>query len=560
MLWCARVTVTLKVFNTLTQQKGPLQPLEPGKLGVYVCGPTVYGHIHIGNARTFTSFDTVVRYLRHAGFAVRYVRNYTDVDDKIIRGAKVVGSWKLGAEEVLTIGLDGSATLHGQPASFFLDGATLKATAGAKTEEFAIGDFGLSLGGQALERVGPAVDAMAFARHYIEQFERDAAALHLLKPDVSPKVSDTIPEIIAIIEKLIARGVAYESKGDVYFEVRKYPAYARLSKRNLDDLREGASGRVEASEAEQKRDPLDFALWKAAKPGEVSWASPWGQGRPGWHIECSAMSSKFLGETFDLHGGGLDLIFPHHENEKAQSEAASGKTLCNCWMHGGFLDLEGAKMSKSLGNVVRLVDALKQVDPEALRYFFLSTHYRSPLSFSDKALADAEARLEYFYETLKKLEERLAGKDAGQGPLHGDPSASLKEFDETVADDFNFAGALGVLSKVFGEINLLTDKPPVKDKALVLRTLAAWRSVVRSIGGALGLFEAEPSQWLLKLRERRVKAKGIDPAQVEAKIAERQAARAAKDFAKADGVRAELKAQGVELMDGPQGTAWKVLG
>ncbi|HEY0881317.1 MAG TPA: cysteine--tRNA ligase, partial [Archangium sp.] len=287
----------IRIFNTMQQVKVPLLPVNPGKVGIYVCGPTVYSYVHIGNARTFTSFDTVVRYLRSRGFEVRYVRNYTDVDDKIIKAAKETGE-----------------------------------------------------------------DAIALAARFVKEFEADAARLRLLPPDVSPKVSETIPEIVALIEKLVANGVAYQSGGDVYFEVRKYEGYLKLSKRNLDDLISGAGERELVGE--QKRDPMDFALWKAAKPGEPSWDSPWGKGRPGWHIECSAMSAKFLGETFDLHGGGLDLIFPHHENEIAQSEAASGKTLCNCWMHGGFLDLEGAKMSKSLGNVVRLRDALERVDAE----------------------------------------------------------------------------------------------------------------------------------------------------------------------------------------------------
>ncbi len=380
----------IRVFNTLQQAKVPLQPLTPGKLGIYVCGPTVYSYIHIGNARTFTSFDTVVRYLRYRGFEVRYVRNYTDVDDKIIKAAKETGE-----------------------------------------------------------------DAIALAARFVREFELDAKQLRLLPPDVSPKVSDTIPEIVAITEKLVANGAAYVSGGDVYFEVRKYPEYLKLSKKNLDDLRAGGGERELVHE--QKRDPADFALWKAAKPGEPSWPSPWGAGRPGWHIECSAMSAKYLGETFDLHGGGLDLIFPHHENEIAQSEAASGKTLCNCWMHGGFLDLEGAKMSKSLGNVVRLRDALEKVDAEALRYFFLSTHYRQKLEFGEKALFDAEARMEYFYETLKKVDERIKGKDCGTGPLHGDPQRFLAKFDEQVSDDFNFPGGFAALSDLFAELNLLTD-------------------------------------------------------------------------------------------------------
>lgn len=483
----------IRVFNTMQQTKVPLQPITPGKLGVYVCGPTVYSYVHIGNARTFTSFDTIVRYLRYRGFEVRYVRNYTDVDDKIIKAAKETGE-----------------------------------------------------------------DAIALAARFVQEFETDMKALRLLPPDVSPKVSETIPEIIGIIQKLIANGVAYESKGDVYFEVRKYDGYLKLSHRKVDDLMSGAGDREIINE-DQKRDPLDFALWKAAKPGEPSWPSPWGAGRPGWHIECSAMSSKYLGETFDLHGGGLDLIFPHHENEIAQSEAASGKTLCNCWMHGGFLDLEGAKMSKSLGNVVRLRDALQKVDAEGLRYFFLSTHYRQQLAFSDKSLFDAEARMEYFYETLKKVDERITGKDFGTGALHGDPQRFLREFDEQMSDDFNFTGGLGVLSGLFGELNLLTDKPPVKDKPMVGRTLVALREVARKIAGALGLFELDPAVWLLGRRDRQVVSRGIDRAHVEGQLKARDEARAAKDFAASDRIRAELKALGVEVLDSPSGTTWKVL-
>ncbi len=482
----------IQLFNTMQQAKVPLQPIVPGKLGVYVCGPTVYSYIHIGNARTFTSFDTIVRYLRYRGFDVKYVRNYTDVDDKIIKAAKETGE-----------------------------------------------------------------DPIALADRFVKEFEKDVAQLRLLPPDVTPKVSETIPEIIALIEKLIARGVAYERGGDVYFEVHKYDGYLKLSKRKLEDLQAGAGERELVNEA-LKRNPLDFALWKAAKPGEPSWPSPWGAGRPGWHIECSAMSAKYLGESFDLHGGGLDLIFPHHENEIAQSEAASGKTLCNCWLHGGFLDLEGAKMSKSLGNVVRLRDALEQVDAEGLRYFFLSTHYRQQLAFGEKSLHDAEARVEYFYETLRKVDERLAGKDFGAGPVHGEPARFLRQFDEAMSDDFNFPGALGALSGLFAELNLLADKPPVKDKALVGRTLLALRGVVTSISGALGLFESNPGEWLLGRRARQVKAKGLDAAHIEGLIEQRRAARAAKDFAESDRVRDALKALGVETMDSPSGTTWKV--
>ena len=479
----------IKLFNTLTMQKEVLQPEVPGQVRVYVCGPTVYSFIHIGNARTFTSFDVVVRYLRYRGYAVTYVRNYTDVDDKIIKAAHETGE-----------------------------------------------------------------EAVALAARFVEAFREDARALHLAEPDVSPRVSEHIPEIIAIIQKLVDKGVAYESQGDVYFAVRKYPDYAKLSKRNLDDLCAGER----VAPGEQKHEPLDFALWKAAKPGEVAWESPWGQGRPGWHIECSAMSAKYLGESFDIHGGALDLIFPHHENEIAQSEAASGKQFAKYWMHCGFLDLEGAKMSKSLGNVVRLRDALQKVDAEALRCFFLSTHYRHPLNFSDKALADAELRMEYFYETLRKVDERIAGKDFGKGPLHGEPGRFLQEFEAAMDDDFNFAGAMGALSGLFAQMNELAEKPPVKDKALVGRTLQALREDVRKVSGVLGLFEDDPGQWLLRRRERAVKERGIDVAEVDRLITERNEARKAKNFAEADRVRGALKALGVDIMDTPGGTVWKV--
>ncbi|RKG74953.1 cysteine--tRNA ligase [Corallococcus exercitus] len=480
---------SIRLFNTMSMQKEPLEPLVPGEVKVYVCGPTVYSYIHIGNARTFTSFDVVVRYLRYRGFKVTYVRNFTDVDDKIIKAAHETGE-----------------------------------------------------------------EPVALASRFVEAFREDVHALHLREPDVSPRVSETIPEIVAIIQTLVDKGYAYEAKGDVYFEVDKDEDYAKLSKRNLDDLCQGE--RVQPGEL--KRQPLDFALWKAAKPGEPSWDSPWGKGRPGWHIECSAMSEKFLGRTFDIHGGALDLIFPHHENEIAQSESATGQTMAKYWMHCGFLDLEGAKMSKSLGNVVRLRDALAKVDAEALRFFFLSTHYRHPLTFAEKSLQDAEGRMEYFYETLRKVDERVAGKDFGKGPLHGDPARFLTEFESAMDDDFNTAGALGALSGQFGLMNELTDKPPVKDKPLVGRTLQALREQVREMSRVLGVFEDDPGAWLLRRRDRAVRERGIDVAEVERLLAERTAARAAKDFAKADEVRGALKALGVDIMDTPAGTSWKV--
>jgi cysteinyl-tRNA synthetase len=480
----------IRIFNTLAGQKQDFVPARPGEVRLYVCGPTVYSYVHIGNARTFTAFDAVVRFLRHRGWKVQYVRNYTDVDDKIINAAKETGE-----------------------------------------------------------------TALALSQRYIDAFRKDAAALKLLEPDTSPKVSDHLPDILALISRLVEKGVAYASQGDVYFQVSRYPAYAKLSKRNLDDLRAGE--RVQPGE--QKREPLDFALWKAAKPGEPAWDSPWGKGRPGWHIECSAMSEKYLGVDFDIHGGGLDLIFPHHENELAQSEAATGQPFCRYWMHCGFLDLEGAKMSKSLGNVVRLRDALQRVDAEALRLFFLSTHYRNQLSFSEKSLADAEARMEYFYETLRKVDDRLVGKAWGEGPVHGAPARFVEEFDAIVEDDFNFAGATATLSSLFGALNELIDKPPIKDKAVIGRTLGVLREQVKRLGEVLGLFDDVPQAWLTRRRDRQVATKGIDPARVEALISARQDARAAKDFARADQIREELRSLGVEVLDSAQGTSWKVV-
>ncbi len=552
---------SIRVNNTMTGQKEPLKPLTPGKIGIYVCGPTVYSFIHIGNARTFCSFDVIVRYLRYCGFDVKYVRNYTDVDDKIINASRVVGRWTRDGKDSLLLDADGTGTFEGKKVKWNTDGASLTLV-GVDAEPL---KYPMKLeGGQmmleplgaplVLSRQTPEMTAVELSARFVREFETDVGALHLLPPDVTPKVSEHMPEIVAIIEKLVAKDIAYASKGDVYFQVSKYPQYAKLSKRNLDDMQAGER----VSTGDQKREPLDFALWKAAKPGEPSWDSPWGKGRPGWHIECSAMSSKYLGDTFDMHGGALDLIFPHHENEIAQSEAASGKTLCNCWMHAGFLDLEGAKMSKSLGNVVRLRDALEKVDAEALRYFFLSTHYRSPIAFNDKSLADAEARLEYFYETLKKVDERLAGKDVGEGATHGEPGKWLRQFEEAMDDDFNFAGALGAVSGLFAAMNEMTDKPPVKDKAVVARTIHALRGMVGSVSGVLGLFEEQPAAWLLRRRDRQVKTKGIDSTRVEGLIKARADARAAKNFQEADRVRGELKTLGVEIMDTPVGTTWKV--
>ena len=481
----------LTVYNTLTRRKEPLRTLQPGEVRLYVCGPTVYSWVHIGNARTFTVFDVVVRYLRYRGYRVKYVRNYTDVDDKIIQAAQQSGE---------------------SPAEL--------------------------------------------ADRFVLAFEEDAQALGLIHPDVSPRVTEVIPEIQALIQKLLDEGVAYAAGGDVYYQVSRWPAYARLSRRNLDELRAGER----VAPGEHKREPLDFALWKGAKPGEPSWDAPWGPGRPGWHIECSAMSEKHLGRTFDIHGGGLDLIFPHHENEIAQSEAVHHVPLANVWMHSGFLELENAKMSKSLGNVVQLRHALAKVDPEALRLFFLSNHYRSNLAFSDEVLTGAEARLQYFYETLQRVAERLGNRTLPPGPVHGDPAAPVRAFEEAMDDDFNTAGGLAALAGLFGQLNEQLDRPPVSDKAVAARTLAALRDGALSLGGVLGILGSDPAAWLERRRDRLVQQRDLDRTRIEGLLAERAAARKAKDFQRSDALRADLDALGVEVRDGPTGTTWKVKG
>jgi cysteinyl-tRNA synthetase len=475
----------LRVFNTLADQKQDFTPLQPGRVGMYVCGITVYDMIHLGHARMLTAFDVAVRFLRWAGWQVQFVRNWTDVDDNIIRRAKERGQ-----------------------------------------------------------------DPKQFAEHFIAECRRDMQALGVAAADLEPKATDHIPEMIAIIGKLIERGHAYPSQGDVYFSVRSYPAYGKLSKRNLDDLLAGA--RVDPGE--QKRDPLDFALWKAAKPGEpasVTWQSPWGPGRPGWHIECSAMSQKYLGVTFDVHGGGKDLVFPHHENEMAQSEAASGQDLAHYWLHNGFVTIDSEKMSKSLGNFRTIRDLLARWDGEALRAFLLSTHYRHPINFVEAAIVEADRRVDYFYESLAKADAYLAQKKfAGAA----EPVAEhVQAFRDAMEDDFNTAEALARVERVYGLLNARIDAKARPDE------VAALSKTARTLAAVLGLSSRAPVE---AIRERRALAaarNGIDPAWVEERISARLAARKAKDFARADAIRAEVTARGVELRDGPQGTDWRVL-
>lgn len=469
--------MSIRIYNSLTRQKEVFQTLEPGKVRMYVCGPTVWSTIHIGNARTFLFFDVVRRYLTAKGYDVTYVENFTDVDDKLIRKAQELG-WTV----------------------------------------------------------------QQVADHYIEAFKQDTKALGIRPADVHPRVTEHMEEIIRFIEKLVARGVAYEADGDVYYRVGSFPDYGKLSHQSIDDLLAGA--RVEIGE--KKENPLDFALWKKARPGEAAWDSPWGSGRPGWHIECSAMAMHYLGETLDIHAGGSDLRFPHHENEIAQSEALTGKPFARYWMHTGHVTVEQQKMSKSLGNVLDVRDLLQRVRPEVVRFWMLSTYYRNPVQYSDDLLAQAAGGWERIQTTLRNLDFRLSQGAApaagGQNDANHPHFAVIREleerFDREMADDFNTADALAVVFDAVKELNRYLEQRSVETPVLL-----AWKELFSRWDEILGLFPFE-------LQAAR------DDQEIEALIAERQAARARKDWATSDRIRAELLARGIVVEDTPQGVRW----
>jgi len=492
--------MALRVYNTLTGEKEVFVPLIPGRAGMYVCGVTVYDFCHIGHARANVVFDVIYRYLRYAGYDVTYIRNYTDIDDKIINRANREG-----------------------------------------------------------------VEYRAISDRFIQAFDEDMERLGLAKPTAEPKATDHIDGIIAIIETLISRGHAYESEGDVYFAVETFPDYLKLSKRNLDEMKAGA--RVEVGE--KKRHPMDFALWKDSKPGEPWWQSPWGKGRPGWHIECSAMSMKFLGATFDFHGGGKDLIFPHHENEIAQSEAANGCQFVRYWLHNGFVNINSEKMSKSLGNFFTIRQVLEKFDPETLRFFILSAHYRSPIDFSDQNLDEAQAGLERIYSCLAAQDELLA-KQSGITGLPStaslsDAGAELQEklenllprFTEAMDDDFNTAQALGLLFDAVRASNRFLAETDTADR-VALSLIARTRSLFTGIGQVLGLFNTPPSQWLERIKSSKADRIDLSPAEIESLIAERAEARKSRDFKRSDEIRDMLLDKGIQLLDSPQGTTWNI--
>ncbi len=461
----------LEIHNNLTGVKAPFKPIDEKNVRMYVCGMTVYDMCHVGHARVLVVFDVVYRYLCHlyGKEHVTYVRNITDIDDKIISRAN-----------------ENHESIESLTARF------------------------------------------------IDEMHRDIEALGVLPPTVEPRATRHMQEIIEMIQSLVEKGVAYVAdNGDVYYSVSKFPAYGQLSGKHLEDLRAGE--RVAVDEA--KRDPLDFVLWKAAKPGEPSWGSPWGLGRPGWHIECSAMSTHCLGNHFDIHGGGLDLQFPHHENEIAQSEAATGEKFVNVWMHNGFVRVDEEKMSKSLGNFFTIREVTSRYDPEVLRYFILTSHYRSPLNYSDQHLENAKAALTTLYTALRGIEAAdVKGEEE-------DPH--VQRFHAAMQDDFNTPEALAILFDVAHAINKHRENAP--------DTARYHAAVLRQLAGLLGLLGRDAESFLRGGRS----SGGLDDAAIEALIAQRNEARKNKDWAESDRIRDELKEKGIILEDGPEGTTWR---
>lgn len=472
--------MTIQLYNTLTRQKETFTPIQEGKITFYLCGPTVYNYIHIGNARSAVAFDTVRRYLEFRGYQVNYVSNFTDVDDKIIKAAK---------EEKMT--------------------------------------------------------PQALADKYIAAFKEDTGKINVKPATHHPRVMDNIPEIIEFIQRLIAKGVAYHQDGDVYFKTLAFDSYGKLSDQTLEELQVGASQRLEEALAERKENPLDFALWKSAKEGEISWDSPWGPGRPGWHIECSVMATRYLGDTIDIHAGGQDLQFPHHENEIAQSECATGHTFANYWMHNGFVTIgeRDDKMSKSLGNFVLLRDLIQQTDPMVVRYLLATVHYRRPLRFDQNAITEATtnlARLEEIHRRLNlRLEENIAAT-SDQGPAQewiDQLNHLMDRFTQEMDNDFQTSNAITVFFEMTKHINRYLDQETV-DK----QVLEAMKSHFMTVLDIFGLsFQAE----------------GLLDQAIQDLIDERNQARQAKDFARADAIRNQLKEEGILLDDTPQGTTWK---
>jgi cysteinyl-tRNA synthetase len=468
----------LRIHDSMSGEVKPFRPLDPARVRMYVCGITVYDYCHIGHMRMMVAFDVVQRWLRHSGYALTYVRNITDIDDKIIR--------------------------------------------------------------RAAER-GESIDSLT--ARFIQAMDEDAAALGVARPDLEPRATQYVPQIVALIEKLVARGHAYAAgNGDVMYSVASFPGYGRLSGKKLEDLRAGA--RVEVNES--KRDPLDFVLWKRSKSGEPAWPSPWGEGRPGWHIECSAMAMTLLGEHFDLHGGGMDLKFPHHENEIAQSCGATGVPFANCWLHNGFVNVDSEKMSKSLGNFFTLREVLPHLrHPEVLRFFLVSSHYRGPINYTPDNLAQADATLGGLYNALRGVPDGLPGADAEDW---------RSQFAAAMDDDFNTPRALAVLQGLARAIN----EAKAGGSSTCLLQSAELGAVFRELAALLGICRLDPEQWFRLPAPGAGGQAGMDDAAVGKAVAARRAAKQARDFREADRLRSELAEAGVVLEDKPDGsTIWR---
>lgn len=464
----------MKIFNTLSRKKEEFVPLEEGKVRMYVCGPTVYNLIHIGNARPMIVFDTVRRYMEYKGLNVNYVSNFTDVDDKIIRKANEEG---VSADEI--------------------------------------------------------------AKRYIEECKKDMAAMNVKPATTHPLATQEIDGMIEMISTLIEKGYAYEKNGTVYYRTKKFKDYCKLSHKNVDDMRSG-NRELLVSGADEKEDSLDFVLWKPKKEGEPYWESPWSQGRPGWHIECSVMSKKYLGEQIDIHAGGEDLIFPHHENEIAQSEAANGKEFSHYWMHNGFLNIDGEKMSKSLGNFFTVRDIAAKYDLQVLRFFMLSAHYRSPLNFSADLMEAAKNGLERIvtaYERLERLAASAPEDGENVGAVRAEAEELVKKYEAAMEDDFNTADAISALFELVKLANTKVDE--TSSKALV----TYFMDTIKTLADVLGIIVEKEKETL--------------DSEIETLIEERKAAKKAKDFARADAIRSQLLEMGIELKDTRQGTIWK---
>ena len=480
--------MSISIYNTLTRKKELFQTIEPGKVLMYVCGPTVYDACHIGHARSVVVFDVISRYLKTQGYEVVYVRNFTDIDDKIISRAMEIG-----------------------------------------------------------------MDPKALADKYIAEFYRDMDALHVERASFEPRVTEHIGDVIQLVEKLLVKGVAYIVDGDVFFAVEAFDSYGRLSNRRLEDMDPGARVEIDS----RKRNPFDFILWKSAKPGEPSWASPWGKGRPGWHIECSAMSARYLGKTFDIHGGGRDLIFPHHENEIAQSEAGHEREFVRYWIHNGFVNIDKEKMSKSLGNFRLIKDVIQQYHPEVIRLFLLSKQYRKPIDFNQASMESSRTALDRIYALLLRIDETIAGADIPDRMQKDTPF--WKTFCQDMDDDFNTANGIAVIFNAVRHANRVMDENGTGTIPQdVLISLSNVKNEILRMGAVLGIGGDGPEAYFHAGRESVLTQETMDSSAIEKLIADRELARKEKNWQRADQIREQLASMNIVLKDHPDGTHWEI--